>query len=154
MFFLSEDQRALQEAARRFAQEQIVPQAQKYDSSADFPLDIINQAYELGFLNLLTGQDVGGAGLGVLDACVIVEELAAGCAGMATSMVANDLALLPIMIGGNQEQRQRFIGSVISSKQLASFCLTEPSAGSDAAGLKTRVRALAASTFRTRFGAA
>lgn len=136
-FKLTEEQVALRDAARKFAKNEITPVAAKFDESSEFPREIIKKAHSLGLLNLVQEVDYGGAGLGIFDACLIVEEMAAGCAGFATSMVANDLALLPLKLGATPAQKQRFIQPICESGSLASFCLTEPGAGSDAAGLAT-----------------
>jgi acyl-CoA dehydrogenase len=138
--FYSDDQRALQSEARRFVEKEIIPVAAKFDASGDFPLEIIRRAQTIGLLNLLQSPDYGGSGLGVVDACLITEEIAAGCGGFATSMVANDLALLPIKLGGTADQHARFIKPIAESGAVASFCLSEPGAGSDVAGLSTSVR--------------
>ncbi|MBX7144960.1 MAG: acyl-CoA dehydrogenase family protein [Oligoflexia bacterium] len=138
-FGLSEEQVALRDAARQFVQAEIVPVAAQYDRSADFPSAIIKKAHALGLLNLIQPSTVGGTGLSLFDACLVIEELAAGCSGFATSMVANDLALTPILVGGSPEQHKRFIGEIAKSGAPASFCLTEPNAGSDAGSLTTQV---------------
>lgn len=139
MFQLSEEQEALQSEARRFARQEITPVAARYDESADFPLEIIKKAQPLGLLNLVQDADLGGTGLSLFDSCLVIEEIAAACAGFATSMVANDLALLPILLGGTAEQKEKFIKPIASEAKLASFCLTEPESGSDAASLSTSV---------------
>lgn len=134
---LGEDDRALQAEVRKFVNAEILPVARSLDASGKFPLELIAKAAGLGFMNLLQPTELGGVGLSVLQASLVVEELAAGCAGITTSLVANDLALSPILIGGTAEQKKRFISPIASSGKLASFCLTEPGAGSDAAGLTT-----------------
>lgn len=123
--------------ARKFTEQEIVPVAAKYDKESSFPKDIIKEASKLGLCNLTLPAENGGSGLSLYDACLVIEEIAYGCAGFATSMVANDLALTPIRISGNDEQKNKFIGDVVSNQDLASFCLSEPGAGSDAAGIKT-----------------
>lgn len=138
-YSLSDEQRALQEEARRFVQAEIVPVAASFDASGEFPAAIIKRAHGLGLMNLVQDAQFGGTGLGYHDACLIIEEIGAGCAGFATSMVANDLALTPILFGGTKEQKEQFIKPIASSGAMASFCLTEPGAGSDAAGLVTTV---------------
>ncbi|MBN8549470.1 MAG: acyl-CoA dehydrogenase family protein [Deltaproteobacteria bacterium] len=139
-FGLSDEQRALRDEARRFAQEEIVPVAAKFDESGDFPVALIKKAHSLGLVNLVQPVECGGTGLSLFDACLVIEELAAGCAGVTTSIVANDLALLPIRVGGTKAQQEKFIKPVAESGAMASFCLTEPGAGSDAAGISTSVR--------------
>ena len=139
-FKLSDDQKALQETARKFAREVVRPKAAHYDETAEFPRDLISRGWELGLMNLCIPQDVGGLGLPHLDQAVVCEETSWGCAGVATSMVANDLALLPIILSGTKAQHQRFLQPFTETMKLASFCLTEPGAGSDVAGMGTTLR--------------
>jgi acyl-CoA dehydrogenase len=136
---LSPEQESLREIAYRFAADKIRPVAAGLDERAEFPKAVIQEGQSLGLINLTLPVECGGSGLSIFDACLVIEEIAWGCSGFATSMVANDLALTPIKIGGNEEQKRRFIEPIASSGQLASFCLTEPGAGSDAAGLQTTV---------------
>lgn len=137
IFELSSDQLALVDSARKFTQKEILPVAAKYDESSEFPKEILKKASSLGLLNLAIDTEYGGAGLGIFDCTLILEEVSAGCAGFATSMVANDLALIPISIGGTEEQKQKFLRPICESGTFASFCLTEPGAGSDAGGIST-----------------
>src|SRR5690606_14960184 len=136
-FELTEEQIALRDAARKFAREVIAPAAAKYDRTGEFPYEVISKGFELGLMNLTVPAEYGGLGLSKVDQVLVVEELAAGCVGIATSMGANDLALLPILIGGTPEQKERFVRPFTEKLRFASFCLTEPGAGSDAAGLST-----------------
>lgn len=140
-FGLTAEQVALRDAVRDFVRAEIVPVAGKFDQSSEFPKEIIAQAQKLGFMNLTLPAECGGSGLGLHDASLVIEEIAAGCAGFATSMVANDLALTPIRIGGTPDQHAKFIKPICEAGHLASFCLSEPGAGSDAAGLTTTVAA-------------
>ena len=136
-FQLSESQRALQDMARKFAREVIRPKAAHYDETADFPKEIIASAWENGLLNMAIPEAYGGVGLSHLDQLLAYEELAWGCSGMATSIVANDLANLPIILGANEEQKQRLLRPFTEKLKFSSFCLTEPEAGSDVAGMGT-----------------
>ncbi|RMG43097.1 MAG: acyl-CoA dehydrogenase [Candidatus Dadabacteria bacterium] len=136
---LSEEQIALRNEAGKFAQEQMAPQAAHYDKLAELPLEILKKAHSIGLLNLCVDSELGGSGLSVFDACLVIEELASGCAGMTTSMVVNDLALIPILLAGTAEQKEKFIKPIAEHGKLASFCLTEPGAGSDAAGIRTKI---------------
>ncbi len=138
-FSLSQEQRLIQDSARKFAEKEIWPAAAKFDRSGDFPREIILKAYELGFVNQLIPEELGGAGLSNLDTALVVEELAAGCAGITTSCVANDLALIPIVIAGTDEQKDAFVKQRIEARNFASFCLSEPGAGSDVAGLSCKL---------------
>jgi len=139
-FRLSDDERALQDAARKFARDVMRPKAAHCDEQSIFPKDIVQQAHELGLINMTIPTELGGTGLSHLAQCIVSEELAWGCAGMATSMIANDLALLPIHIAGTPEQKQRFVKPFVERFKLASFGLTEPGAGSDVAGMSTVAR--------------
>jgi acyl-CoA dehydrogenase len=139
-FGLSDDEKALQETARKFAREVMRPKSAHYDEVSEFPKDIIRQASDLGLMNLTIPAEFGGYELPHLAQTIIAEELAWGCAGMATSMIANDLALLPIVIGGSAEQKERLLRPFTTGFKLASFALTEPGAGSDVAGLRTTAR--------------
>jgi acyl-CoA dehydrogenase len=139
-FALTDDEKALQETARTFAREVMRPKAAHFDEASEFPRDIIRQAYELGLMNMTIPQAHGGMELSHQAQVVVAEELAWGCAGMATSMIANDLALLPIILGGSSEQREKFLRPFTQGFKLASFALTEPSAGSDVAGLRCTAR--------------
>ncbi|MEZ4755155.1 MAG: acyl-CoA dehydrogenase family protein [Bdellovibrionota bacterium] len=137
--YLSQEQVALKSEAEKFAQQEIVPVAAKYDASAEFPQAIIKKAHALGLINLSIADELGGTGLGIHDSCLIIEEIAAGCGGFSTSMVANDLALTPILIGGTADQKKKFVQPIVEAGELASFCLSEPGAGSDAAGITTLI---------------
>ena len=140
-FGLSDDEKALQQAARKFAREVMRPKAAHCDEKGEMPRDIITQAAELGFMNMTLPESVGGMELPHVAQALICEELAWGCAGMATSMIANDLALLPLVLGATAEQKEKFLRPFTTDpRRLASFALTEPNAGSDVAGLKTTAR--------------
>lgn len=140
-FGLTEEQQALRDEARRFAQSEIAPVAGLLDERSEFPSEILKKAHALGLMNLIQPGEFGGTGLALPDACRVIEELAAGCAGVTTSIVANDLALTPIQVGGTDEQKRLFIKPIADQGKIASFCLTEPGAGSDAAGLSSSIRA-------------
>jgi acyl-CoA dehydrogenase len=137
-FILNQEQETLKQEARKFSRNEILPVVKHHDETSEFPKKIIENGAKLGFCNLTLPADFGGTGLGTFEACLVIEEIAAACGGFATSMVANDLALTPIALAGNKEQKEKFIESLVSKFQLASFCLSEPGAGSDAAGISTR----------------
>jgi acyl-CoA dehydrogenase len=139
-FSLTPEQIELQRTARQFATKVIAPVASKYDEEHRFPRDIIEKAWETGLMNLCVPTELGGTGLSTVDQVIVTEELSAGCVGVATSMIANDLAFLPILIGGTEEQKQRFVKPFTSGLHFVSFGLTEPEAGSDVAGMKTTIR--------------
>ena len=139
-FSLSADEKALQETARKFAREVVRPGAAHWDEQSIFPREVFEQAFELGLLNMAVPQELGGVGLSHVGQVLVAEEIAWGCAGIATSIVANDLALLPIIIGASPEQKQRFLRPFAEKFKLCSFALTEPSAGSDVASLRCTAR--------------
>jgi acyl-CoA dehydrogenase len=136
-FSLTEEQKALQEMAREFAQKEMKPNAAKYDKGEEFPEAIMKKAFEVGFLTCTIPKEYGGGGLSDLDVVIISEELAAGCAGMYTTMMVNALAYTPILLYGSDEQKEKFLTPQTKKMSFASFCLTEREAGSDAGSLKT-----------------
>ena len=139
-FSLSAEAESLRDLARKFARSEMAPHAAECDRGPRFPEEIYRKAHALGLMNLNVPAEFGGSGLSLLDQCLIVEELAYGCAGMTTSIIANCLALEPILLAGTPEQRTRVLSPFCASYQLAAFCLTEPSGGSDAGNLRTRAR--------------
>lgn len=139
-FNLSADQLEIRELAMKFARQEMMPKAQEYDEKATMPLEILKKAWELGLVNTCIPTEYGGNGFSAMDSMVITEALAYGCMGMNTAIMANDLALLPIVIGGNDEQKKRFLTPFTESYKIASFCLTEPGFGSDAGGIKTLIK--------------
>ena len=110
------------------------PTAARYDQGEEFPVDVMKKAFEAGFLTSTIPAEYGGGGLGDLDTVILSEELAWGCAGMYTSMMANSLALTPIILFGTEEQKKRFLVPVTKKMTFASYCLTEREAGSDTTG--------------------
>jgi acyl-CoA dehydrogenase len=139
-FSLNPEQRDIRELALKFAKNEIIPHAQKYDEEGKFPKEIFQQAWEIGLVNTCIPTEYGGSGFSAVDGVVISEALAYGCMGMNTSFMANDLALLPIVIGGTEEQKNKFLKPFTTDFKIASFCLTEPGNGSDAGGIKTSIR--------------
>jgi len=138
-FDLSPEQKELQRTARKFALEIMEPTSLQHDEEHKFPMEIISQAFELGLLNMTIPEAYGGLSLSTLDQVIIGEEMSAGCVGMTTSVIANDLALLPILIGGTEEQKKKFVEPFTQSLRFTSFALTEPNAGSDVAGMSTTI---------------
>jgi acyl-CoA dehydrogenase len=139
-FSLSSEQREIKELALKFARNEMIPLAQKFDEEGTFPMDVFQKAWELGLVNTCIPAEYGGPGFSAVDGVIISEALAYGCMGMNTSFMANDLALLPIVIGGNDEQKKKFLTPFTQEFRIASFCLTEPGNGSDAGGIKTSIR--------------
>lgn len=137
-FSLTSEQKALQDLARRFAEKEIIPVALQYDREPFVPDALLEKAHKAGLMNLTTPKEYGGHGMGLLEAALITEELNAGCAGIGGMITINSLACGPILIGGSDEQKKRFLIPLCESGKTASFGLTERGAGSDAAGVKTR----------------
>ena len=139
-FSLTPDQESLRDLARKFARGEMAPHAAECDKTSRFPEEIYRKAHEVGLMNLNVPTEYGGSGLGLFEQCLIVEELAYACGGMTTSIIANCLALEPILLGATPEQKRRWLAPFCAEYHLASFCLTEPSGGSDAGALRTRAR--------------
>ncbi len=136
-FDLTPKQKALQERARRFSKEVILPVAAKHDRDGTFPLDVMEGAHQEGFLTPLIPKKYGGGGLGMLDTCIFSEELAAGCMGIYVSIFVSTLALYPIIRFGTEEQKERYLNPFCSKFSLASYCLSELTVGSDPASMET-----------------
>ncbi|MGK2938308.1 MAG: acyl-CoA dehydrogenase family protein [Solirubrobacteraceae bacterium] len=137
-FTLTDEQIALRELAHDFAEKEIRPVAWELDRDGGWPQDIIIKAHEVGLMNTHAPERFGGPGLQYLDGCLIEEELAWGCSGITTSLGANGLASAPIALGGSDEVQDEFFGELVAEPKLASFCLTEPGAGSDVSSMRTR----------------
>ena len=137
-FTLTDEQLALSELAHDFAEREIRPIAWEYDRDGTFPRAIIDKAWEVGLMNLHVPERYGGAGIGYLDAALIEEELSWGCSGIQTSVGCNGLALTPLLLAGSDALKKRYLEWVTQAPVLASFCLTEPQAGSDVAAIQTR----------------
>jgi acyl-CoA dehydrogenase len=137
-FGLTDEQLVLQETARRFAQEEIAPVAAGFDESGQFPREIIRKAWELGLASMSIPQEYGGLALASVDQCLVTEEIAWGCSGFGTSMMANDLGLTPILLAGREEQIKEWVAPCAESFKLIAFCLSESGAGSDVAGLQLK----------------
>jgi len=136
-FTLTDDQKQLQELARKFAKEEIIPKAALHDKEGKFPHEIVVKAWEVGLMNTHIPSDFGGLGLGVLDGAIIAEELAYGCTGICTALEGNSLASAPVIVAGNDEQKKEFLGMLTAEPKLAAYCVTEPGAGSDVSGIRT-----------------
>lgn len=138
-FEYTPEQKALQEMARKFAVNEIRPIAKACDEDSTFPIELFRKAWENGLMNEGLPQEFGGLELSLVDSCLLQEELSYGCPGIATSLFCNNLALAPILVAGSSEQKKRIFEKFTSEFHLASFCLSEPNAGSDVAGLSTKV---------------
>jgi alkylation response protein AidB-like acyl-CoA dehydrogenase len=137
-FELTEDQRAVEDAARKFAKDRLLPFAAEWDEKEHFPVDVMREAAALGFASIYVKSDVGGSEMSRLDAAIIMEELSAGCTSTAAFISIHNMASWMIDRFGNEEQRKRLLPKLVTMEKIASYCLTEPGSGSDAASLKTR----------------
>lgn len=137
-FSLSEEQLALQDMARGFAEKEMRPNAAKYDKGDEWPDDVMKKAFEAGFISCEIPEELGGGGLNHLDTTIISEELSRGCAGMFTTIMATSLAFTPIILFGSQSQKEKYLIPFTKKLAFSSFCLTEREAGSDAGSLKTK----------------
>jgi acyl-CoA dehydrogenase len=136
-FTLTDEQKALREMAHDFAEKEIRPVAWDYDRDGTWPQEILEKAWELGLMNSHIPEDYGGPGASYLEGTLIEEELAWGCSGIATSIGANGLATAPLQLGGSEQLKREYLGMLTEAPRFASFCLTEPDAGSDVSGMRT-----------------
>ena len=137
-FSLTEEQMALRELAHDFAEREIRPVAWEYDREAVWPRSLIEKAWEVGLMNAHIPEAYGGAGASFMDGVLIEEELGWGCSGIGTSISCNGLASAPVVLGGSEQVKKTYLGMLVEAPRLASFCLTEPDAGSDVSGMRTR----------------
>jgi alkylation response protein AidB-like acyl-CoA dehydrogenase len=138
---LTEQQTMIRDMARQFAQEQLAPHAAEWDAAARFPKEAVAAMGELGLMGMLVPEEWGGAGIDLMSYALAVEELAAGDGSCSTIMtVHNSVGCVPIWKYGTQAQKERFLRPLAKGEMLACFCLTEPSAGSDASAIRTRAR--------------
>jgi alkylation response protein AidB-like acyl-CoA dehydrogenase len=137
-FELSEEQRAFRDMARNFAREEMAPHARHWDENSEFPVEALRRAAALGFGGIYVREDVGGSALSRLDATIIFEELAQGCTSTAAYISIHNMAAWMIDAFGGEGPRQRFLPKLCAMEHFASYCLTEPDSGSDAASLKTK----------------
>jgi acyl-CoA dehydrogenase len=134
------EQEALREMSHKFAANEIRPRAAEWDRDGTFPLELFRKAFDLGLMTGFIPEIFGGQGLTLLDTCILEEEISWGCSGVATSMNANALALGPILLAGTEAQKRAFVQPFATEFRFASFCLTEPGAGSDPGGIATTAR--------------
>ncbi|MFK7986778.1 MAG: acyl-CoA dehydrogenase family protein [Sandaracinaceae bacterium] len=137
-FALSEEQQALASTVRDFTAKEIVPIAAEADREGKFPMEVYRKAWELGIVAPLIPEAYGGAEIGELEHCLIVEELGYGCTGIQTSLGATTLAATPLLVAGTDAQKKEYLGRITRDGVMAAYAITEPSAGSDAAGLQCR----------------
>ncbi len=138
-FQLNEEQEMLVRMAREFAADNIIPVAAEYDEKSIFPADIFHKARELGIVNMLIPEEYGGVGASCFEEALVSEELGYGCTGISTSLGVNSLAILPILIAGNEKQKAYWLGERAGGQgQFCSYGVTEANAGSNVAGIQTR----------------
>lgn len=137
-FDLTDDQLAFEETARQFAQQELAPNAAMWDREHYFPVEAIKKSGELGFCGLYAPESAGGLGLSRLDSSIIFEQLAMGCTTTTAMLTIHNMATWMIATWGTEEVKSTWCEKLVSGEKLASYCLTEPGAGSDAASLKTK----------------
>lgn len=137
-FGLSEEQNQIREYAHEFSKREIAPHAEHYDKTAEFPWEILKKAWEAGLMNPHIPTEYGGPGYGVFESCLIAEESAWGCTGIGTAMEANSLAQAPVIVAGNDDQKKRFLTPLTEELMMAAYAVTEPGAGSDVQGIRTK----------------
>jgi acyl-CoA dehydrogenase len=137
-FTLTDEQHALREMAHDFAAKEMRPVAWELDKDGDWPAEVLKKAWELGLMNSHIPEEYGGPGASYFEGTLIEEEIGWGCSGIGTSLAANGLALAPLGLGGSEELKKQVFGHVTSEPIFASFCLTEPDAGSDVSGMRTK----------------
>jgi acyl-CoA dehydrogenase len=136
-FTLTDEQKALREMAHDFAEKEMRPVAWEYDKDGTWPEEVLKKAWEVGLMNSHIPEEYGGPGASYFDGALIEEEMGWGCSGIGTSLTCNGLATAPIMLGGSEDTKKEFLGRLTEEFGLASFCLTEPDAGSDVSGMRT-----------------
>jgi acyl-CoA dehydrogenase len=137
-FELTDEQREMQTMVRKFVKNEIIPVAAEYDEKSEMPWPIIQKAFDIGLWNFNLPARYGGLELDHVTEAILIEEIAFGCLGISGAWDGNSLALTPILIAGTEEQQDRWLPQFAEAPVLAAFCLTEPSAGSDSAGMLTR----------------
>jgi acyl-CoA dehydrogenase len=137
-FTLTDEQKALRDLAHDFAVKEIRPVAWEHDRDGSWPQAVLGMAWEVGLMNTHAPEAYGGPGLSFVDGCILEEELSWGCSGIATTLVANGLAATPVRLGGSEDVQREYFTDLTENRALASFCLTEPDAGSDVSAMRTR----------------
>lgn len=137
-FDLTDEQKALIDMARRFARERIIPAAPELDEREEFPTALFTEAHALGLANVEIPAEYGGLGLSCLDHCLLSEELSYGCSGVNTTLEANLLGSLPLILAGTEAQKQKYLSMLVHEPVFAAYACSEPDAGSDVAALSTR----------------
>lgn len=142
-FQFTPEQLAFKELAKKFTAEEIIPVAAKHDASGEYPWDIVKKALDVGLVNAHIPEEYGGMGLGCTEGCMINEEVAYGCSGIGTAIEANSLGSMPVIMYGNEEQKKKYLSRLFETDSegkpyMCAYCVTEPGAGSDVAGAKTK----------------
>ena len=135
----TEEQEALVATAREFTRKEIIPKAAHYDETGEFPREILKKAWETGLMNIEIPDAYGGLGGSCVDNCLVQEEVAFGCTGINTSLSANSLGAMPLLIAGTDAQKKEYLSRLTSEFLFSAYCCSEPDAGSDVAGMRTRV---------------
>ena len=135
----TEEQEALVTTAREWTRKDVIPKAGHWDETGEFPKDVFKRAWETGLMNIEIPEAYGGLGGSCLDNCLVQEEVAFGCAGINTSMSANSLGAMPLLIAGSNAQKKEYLSRLTKEPLFTAYCCSEPDAGSDVAGMRTRV---------------
>jgi len=139
-YFLSDDQKSIQKLARRIAEEKVLPVRAELDETGKFPWDIMKNCAETGLFGVSIPEAYGGMGGGSFENCIVVEELSKACLGVSVSYAASLLGAYPILLGGSEEQKKKYLSQIASGSKLGAFGLTEANAGSDAQGIRTEAK--------------
>jgi acyl-CoA dehydrogenase len=139
-FELSDEQKAIRDLADTFARKEILPIAAELDRTMAYPMELVKKAHAAGLLNPSIPAEYGGAGLNTLEQAIISESIGYACTGVGTAFAANDLALAPLLVAGTKEQITEFATPMTKEPLLAAYCVTEPGAGSDVAGIRTTAK--------------
>jgi acyl-CoA dehydrogenase len=137
-FGLSEEQRQLQQLAHDFSKNEVAPKSKHHDETAEYPWEVLKKAWEIGLMNQNIPEEYGGLGLGCFESCLIAEEMAWGCTGIGTAIEANGLAEAPVILAASDELKRKFLAPMTEELQMAAYCVTEPGAGSDVQGIRTK----------------
>lgn len=137
MYDLPEDVKMLQDLAMDFSRKEILPQAEYYDESDEWPWQIFHKARAVGLINVNIPEEYGGLGASILEECVVAEAMAYGCSGIQTALMLNQLAVLPLLLAGTAEQKQHYLPWILDDGKVAAYCMTEPNAGSDVAAIQS-----------------
>src|SRR3954471_839376 len=135
----TEEQIALATTAREFTRKEIIPRAAHFDETGEFPREILKKAWETGLMNIEIPDAYGGLGGSCLDNCLVQEEVSYGCSGINTSMAANSLGATPLLVAGTEDQKKDYLSRLTRELTFCAYCCSEPDAGSDVAGMRTRV---------------